>query len=314
MAQKIEYEDKVAIQNDDSVAEVNKVTDKNMNEIKRVVNANADEQTLQFEQLQAENAELKETIDKMALPGEAEGNPIYIEDSSDLSCEIILMENEEQEVTSDITTIEENSSVEITISNKNIFDIEKLKALDERNIYETYNGVECLKLRGISQTYVIKGKENTQYTFQFNVIAHTHTAAIGGFVLHYSDGTNSAVYPGVGTGKFTITSTANKTLIDITWNAWSAGNYIYIDKNSMQLEVGPTETNLVKHESQIVSLPIQEIGETETILNSFHTYKNVTNITANGITKLKVNYKKDLATVINNIATATVALGGNLNV
>ena len=43
MIKKIEYEDKVAIQNDESVAEINKVTDTDMNEIKQAVNNNADE-------------------------------------------------------------------------------------------------------------------------------------------------------------------------------------------------------------------------------------------------------------------------------
>lgn len=45
------------------------------------------------------------------------------------------------------------------------------------------------------------------------------------------------------------------------------------------------------------------------VLESFKTYKNITNITASGIAKLKVNYKKDLATVINNLSQAIV--GGN---
>ena len=39
---KIEYQNKVAIEDDPSVAEINKVTDNNMNEIKSVVNNNAD--------------------------------------------------------------------------------------------------------------------------------------------------------------------------------------------------------------------------------------------------------------------------------
>lgn len=41
--QKIEYQNKEAIIDDPSVPEVNKVTDDNMNEIKSVVNHNADE-------------------------------------------------------------------------------------------------------------------------------------------------------------------------------------------------------------------------------------------------------------------------------
>lgn len=44
--QKIEYQNKVSIQDDPSVAEINKVTDQNMNEIKSVVNNNADETAL----------------------------------------------------------------------------------------------------------------------------------------------------------------------------------------------------------------------------------------------------------------------------
>ena len=40
--QKIEYQNKVSIQSLPDVAEINKVTDTNMNEIKSVVNNNAD--------------------------------------------------------------------------------------------------------------------------------------------------------------------------------------------------------------------------------------------------------------------------------
>lgn len=39
---KIQYQNKVAIEDDPSIAEINKVTDSNMNEIKAVVNNNAD--------------------------------------------------------------------------------------------------------------------------------------------------------------------------------------------------------------------------------------------------------------------------------
>ena len=42
---KITYENKVAIQNDEEILRKNKVTDLDMNEIKEVVNSNADEQT-----------------------------------------------------------------------------------------------------------------------------------------------------------------------------------------------------------------------------------------------------------------------------
>lgn len=41
--------------------------------------------------------------------------------------------------------------------------------------------------------------------------------------------------------------------------------------------------------------------EQEEILNSFYTYKGITNISVDGIATLKVNYKKDLETMFNNI-------------
>lgn len=45
MIKKIEYTNKEAIQNDSTIDEKNKVTDADMNEIKDVVNSNADELT-----------------------------------------------------------------------------------------------------------------------------------------------------------------------------------------------------------------------------------------------------------------------------
>ena len=47
--------------------------------------------------------------------------------------------------------------------------------------------------------------------------------------------------------------------------------------------------------------------EQSEILNSFCTYKNVTNVSMIGIATLKVNYKKDLETIINNISATSVA-------
>lgn len=48
-------------------------------------------------------------------------------------------------------------------------------------------------------------------------------------------------------------------------------------------------------------------AEQEEILNSFYTYKNITNISMSGIGTLKVNYKKDLETIINNLSATSVA-------
>lgn len=48
-------------------------------------------------------------------------------------------------------------------------------------------------------------------------------------------------------------------------------------------------------------------AEQESILNSFYTYKGITNISVDGIGTLKVNYKKDLETIINNLSATSVA-------
>lgn len=56
---KIQYQNKVAIEDDPSVAEINKVTDTNMNEIKSVVNNNADILTA----VESEIGDISEALD-----------------------------------------------------------------------------------------------------------------------------------------------------------------------------------------------------------------------------------------------------------
>lgn len=156
-------------------------------------------------------------------------------------------------------------SINEKIINKNVWDIDKFKNLYGTNSYETYNNVECLKLAGATQRYNFDGEENTQYTFQFKLIGSTLNSEIGAFSLVYSDGT-SDYHDGILTPKtYAFTSKANKTLVRIVWNAWNAGNFIYIDKNSMQLEPGSTATPYVPHEEQdypiFVQQPFRSIGD-----------------------------------------------------
>lgn len=83
--EKIKYKNKVAIKNDESLPEINKVTDENMNEIKKVINNNADELSLIKDQIPT---------------GQASGNPIYINDSSNLEASIRLNGGSKQETRS----------------------------------------------------------------------------------------------------------------------------------------------------------------------------------------------------------------------
>lgn len=138
---------------------------------------------------------------------------------------------------------------------KNKFDIDTFKALNSYNRYENYNGIECLRLLGNTITYNFDGKENTQYTFKLNIIGET-TNDIGMWQFVYSDGTTSDIlYVGNVTGIKVATSSANKTIKGIKWNAWSSGSSVYIDKNSMQLEEGPA-TEYEPYKESITTIPL----------------------------------------------------------
>lgn len=52
---------------------------------------------------------------------------------------------------------------------------------------------------------------------------------------------------------------------------------------------------------------LELIEDQKSVLNSFYTYKGITNISVDGIGTLKVNYKKDLETIINNLSATSVA-------
>lgn len=137
MIKNITYEDKIAIQNDESVDRKNKVTDADMNEIKEVVNANADEQTTQntdisnikkeqetqntnieennskIVELQNEKAKLETELKEMqedfyqnSIRGQASGEYIHVEDSSNCRSIIGIGGNHEQETRSGKNKIE----------------------------------------------------------------------------------------------------------------------------------------------------------------------------------------------------------------
>lgn len=160
---------------------------------------------------------------------------------------------------SEIQTVKD--SVEIKVCNKNIINLEDFLKANNRNIFETYNNVECLKLHGITVEIPIQAKENTQYTFQFETKGFSSIPNIGGFLFKYTDGTSSEIWYFSSTesaGKYTKTSTTGKTLKSILWNAWSMGNCVYIDKNSIQLEQRPTNSEPVEHQEDSVIMPIQK--------------------------------------------------------
>lgn len=78
MTKRIEYENKQAIQNDESIPNKNKVTAGDMNEIKETINANADE----LENCKIEIVRLKNDLQSSQLTREVSGDSIDLNDSS----------------------------------------------------------------------------------------------------------------------------------------------------------------------------------------------------------------------------------------
>lgn len=159
MISKIQYKNKQSIQNDENIAEENKVTDTNMNEIKQVVNNNAEEMeevqtnisniekknteqdknitnnTKSIEELKTENEALKvenKLIKEQIPSATASGNSVHIEDSGTLDFEWKIRGGHKQETREGYNKINLSSiSTEVT----------GIKAsYDNETGYITFNG------------------------------------------------------------------------------------------------------------------------------------------------------------------------------
>ena len=118
MIKNITYENKEAIQNDPDLPERNMITDANMNEIKEVVNNNAQE-------LQNEIKELEEDIKANSIIEETEKEKsLYIPDASGARGRLDVLGNVEQEVTETSPSIDYPSPLKILGDNINKFDHE----------------------------------------------------------------------------------------------------------------------------------------------------------------------------------------------
>lgn len=122
MIKQIEYENKQAIQNDDSIANKNKVTAEDMNEIKNVVNQNAKE----LETLQEDNQGNETAIGTL---------------QNDIS--LIKQNNSEQD-----KSIQSNTS-KIEAINKSIEAINKKNTEQDTNIQKNASEIENLKQENI---------------------------------------------------------------------------------------------------------------------------------------------------------------------
>lgn len=184
MIKNITYEDKASIQNDESVARKNKVTDTDMNEIKEVVNANADgqitmqkditnikakdtEQDSKIVELQTEKAELEKELKEAqedfyqnSIRGQASGEYIHVEDSSNCRARIGIGGNHEQETREGYNLL--SASKQYTYTNGNV----KL-ASDGIGKY-TMNGDGTSKTEATKYTFTLK----KEYTIKNNDYLH----------------------------------------------------------------------------------------------------------------------------------------------
>lgn len=221
---------------------------------------------------------------------------------------------------SEIVTVGQNGSVEISVDNG-------LETTDTN--YQSYTKVlplqkEFVKIGDYEDTFVkVDGKWYEQHNIKKLVLDGTESW------IYYNSGTFGVFYSDIVSVKL---NTNNYLCTHFTKGNYTTTNNVILFTNSGRLHIrNDNISNATDFKSwlaeqyangtpviiyYILATPelIPCTAEQEEILNSFYTYKGITNVSMSGIGTLKVNYKKDLETIINNIATATVALGGNLNV
>lgn len=113
----------------------------------------------------------------------------------------------------------------------------------------TEDGRECVRfVDSLNIMYsLINFKENTQYTVQFDVKAtekYTGGTTSNCFVFWYSDGSRSESIIKINEGwtHKTFTSTAGKTVVAVGIRSYTYRNWVYIDKDTFQLEEGSAAT------------------------------------------------------------------------
>lgn len=160
---KITYEDKEAIQNDETIAEKNKITANDMNQIKKAINNNADiltEEKNKVDKLNEDNSNNKDDIEKIQ---EAQKN----QDTNIQNLSKIIEANIEKvaqntkDITANKTKIEENTkAIEVNAENiaknsesiaKNSKSIEELTAENTALKEELERQKEDNKLNGLTE-------------------------------------------------------------------------------------------------------------------------------------------------------------------
>jgi len=107
MIKKITYEDKVSIQNDENIARKNKVTDEDMNEIKEVVNCNA--QDFEIAKTDISNIKSEQTMQNTKITDLETDNTTNKEDISNLKESVETLETDKTEKEKIISDLKEEN-------------------------------------------------------------------------------------------------------------------------------------------------------------------------------------------------------------
>lgn len=286
---KITYTDKAPFQTNENVPIENKCTADDMNEIKEVVNTNADElenkqpkeegkglSTNDFtngykqkldaltnyddteikqdiENLKAENEKLKEN--QIHITTDQSSN-INVQDCSNLEGRIDVEGNsvQEEEATPEAPVEIQNveGNVDITICNKNLFD------KNNTNIINGYFTTSNIISEPNNRTIWVKCKPNTTYTVQKKAgqrfaVGFTEEEPIIGSSVQTPKTDNYG-------NKITNTSLGNSKYIVVYVANYNVGTEILWQDilNSLQIEENPIATEYVEHQSQTITFPLSE--------------------------------------------------------
>lgn len=164
---------------------------------------------------------------------------------------------------------------EVKVQNNNLFNENDFISAMSPNILvskTTYQNEEVLYINPQNNTqkyYYPNLKENTQYTFAFQVAGAGNTPTGDGyFHIYYTDGTQTAGSINGLTSSFkkiTKTSTSGKTIERIGFEFFGISNKKYYFKN-IQLEKGSTATEYEEHKEQaypinLGSMELCKIGD-----------------------------------------------------
>lgn len=271
MASKINFNNKSPWQVDSSIPEENQVVADNMNEIKQVVNVNADE-------LDSANEQIDMLLN--ALPTETQENE-YINLKGTIPVkfkEFKVSGNSKQETSDTMPSLEFPSEIQnvegnvnVTVANKNIANsdwaerfVEVINDNNKAKI-ENVDGRRCLMFHCSAgyqneEAYFFKGifKENTQYVIEYDIKPTQQASNVD---IFGKDGTK---YGNINGSSLTVNSwnkskytTAASKTVDYIRVGYYTGS-CYIDLDTVQITEGTEANDYVENKQQVVTFPLAE--------------------------------------------------------